>query len=55
MKNFAEVWLARVIQLLTTANVAPWLDGIEELDTDMLIVHIYLKYGNVYMLHFMRK
>lgn len=38
MKNFAEVWLARVIQLLTTANVAPWLDGIEELDTDIIEV-----------------
>lgn len=26
----------------------------EELDTDMLIVHICLKYGNSYMLHFTR-
>ncbi|EKT3963237.1 hypothetical protein AAIP55_000816 [Flavobacterium psychrophilum] len=31
--NFADVWLNRVIQNLSTQNVAPWLDGIPELDT----------------------
>lgn len=31
--NFADVWVNRVIQNLTTQNVAPWLDGIPELDT----------------------
>ncbi|WP_264522149.1 hypothetical protein [Flavobacterium sp. N1994] len=31
--NFAEVWVNRVIQNLTTTDVAPWLDGIPELDT----------------------
>ena len=36
--NFAEVWLARVIALFTTLNTAPWLDGIEELDTEVLEV-----------------
>lgn len=34
--NFAEVWLARVRQNLTTQGVAPWLDGIPELDTNVL-------------------
>ncbi|MBP4139630.1 phage major capsid protein [Flavobacterium geliluteum] len=34
--NFAEVWLARVRQNLTTQDVAPWLDGIPELDTTVL-------------------
>ena len=34
--NFPEVWSARVIQLLTTQNVAPWLDGIPELDTEVI-------------------
>lgn len=34
--NFAEVWLARVRQNLTTQDVAPWLDGIPELDTNVL-------------------
>jgi len=34
--NFAEVWLNRVRQNLTTQNVAPWLDGIPELDTNVL-------------------
>jgi hypothetical protein len=37
-QNFPEVWSARVIQLLTTQNVAPWLDGIAELDTEVLEV-----------------
>jgi hypothetical protein len=36
--NFAEVWLARVRQNLTTQDVAPWLDGIPELDTNVLEV-----------------
>ena len=36
--NFPEVWSARVIQLLTTQNVAPWLDGIPELDTEVIEV-----------------
>lgn len=36
--NFPEVWSSRVIQLLTTQNVAPWLDGIPELDTDVIEV-----------------
>lgn len=31
--NYAEVWSSRVIQLLTNQNLAPWLDGIPELDT----------------------
>jgi hypothetical protein len=34
--NFAEVWLDRVRQNLTTQSVAPWLDGIPELDTNVL-------------------
>lgn len=38
MLNFPEVWLSRVISMLTTANVAPWLDGIEELDTEIIEV-----------------
>lgn len=33
--NFPEVWLSRVIQLLTTQDVAPWLDGIPELDVQV--------------------
>ncbi|MCC2590355.1 hypothetical protein [Chryseobacterium sp. MFBS3-17] len=36
--NFPEVWEARVVQLLTTQNVAPWLDGIPELDTEVIEV-----------------
>lgn len=34
-QNFADVWVNRVIQNLTTQNVAPWLDGIPELDTQV--------------------
>ena len=34
-KNFPEIWLDRVIKNLTTLNVAPWLDGIPELDVDV--------------------
>lgn len=33
--NFAEVWAQRVIQNLNTQDVAPWLDGIPELDTQV--------------------
>lgn len=36
--NFPEVWLNRLIQNLTTQNVAPWLDGIPELDVEVLEV-----------------
>lgn len=36
--NFPEVWLNRVIQNLTNQNVAPWLDGIPELDVQVLEV-----------------
>lgn len=32
-QNFAEVWSKRVIQNLNNQNVAPWMDGIPELDT----------------------
>ena len=49
--NFAAVWLMRVIQNLTTLNIAPWLDGIPELDvavaemgsgdvSEMNVIHI---------------
>ncbi|MDB0603183.1 hypothetical protein PL373_19030 [Tenacibaculum maritimum] len=34
--NFPEIWLNRVIINLTTANEAPWLDGIAELDVNVL-------------------
>lgn len=33
--NFAEVWLNRVRQNLTNQDVAPWLDGIPELDVQV--------------------
>lgn len=33
--NFAEVWLDRVINNLTTADQAPFLDGIAEMDVDV--------------------
>ena len=36
--NFPEVWLNRVIQNLTNQNVAPWLDGIAELDVSVIEV-----------------
>lgn len=36
--NFPEVWSSRVIQLLTTQDVAPWLDGIPELDVDVTVM-----------------
>lgn len=31
-KNFPEIWLHRVIENLTSADQAPWLDGIPEMD-----------------------
>lgn len=34
-QNFPEIWESRVIELLTTSDVAPWLDGIPELDTEV--------------------
>lgn len=36
--NFPEMWLNRVRTLLTSATRAPWLDGIEELDTQVVEV-----------------
>lgn len=33
--SFPEVWLKRVILLLTALTSAPWLDGIEELDVQV--------------------
>lgn len=37
-QNFPEVWLGRVRQVLTSADRAPWIDGIEELDTAVIEV-----------------
>ena len=34
-QNFPEIWESRVRELLTTSDVAPWLDGIPELDADV--------------------
>lgn len=34
-QNFPEVWESRVRELLTTSDVAPWLDGIPELEADV--------------------
>lgn len=36
--NFPEAWSSRVIKLLTTLNVVAWLDGIAELDTEVIEV-----------------
>lgn len=36
--NFPEIWVARVIQNLTNQSVAPWLDGIPELDADVTVL-----------------
>lgn len=36
--NFPEIWVARVIQNLTNQSVAPWLDGIAELDADVTVL-----------------
>lgn len=35
MVNFAEIWLDRVINNLSTADVAPFLDGIAEMDVNV--------------------
>ncbi|KGO88387.1 hypothetical protein Q765_00255 [Flavobacterium rivuli WB 3.3-2 = DSM 21788] len=34
--NFPEVWESRVRQILTTQDIAPWLDGIPELDGEVM-------------------
>lgn len=34
--NFPEVWETRVRELLTTQDQAPWLDGIDELDSPVV-------------------
>lgn len=34
-QNFPEVWESRVREKTTSENVAPWLDGIMELDSDV--------------------
>jgi hypothetical protein len=36
--NFPELWLNRVETNLTTADQAPWLEGVEELDSDVRVV-----------------
>lgn len=36
--NFPEIWVARVIQNLTNQSVAPWLDGIPELEADITLL-----------------
>ena len=36
--TFPEVWLSRVVMLITSLVSAPWLDGIPELDTEVLEV-----------------
>jgi len=36
--NFPEVWEQRVRQILTTQDVAPWLDGIPELDGEVYVL-----------------
>lgn len=36
--TFPEMWLARVITIITSLTSAPWLDGIPELDTSILEV-----------------
>jgi hypothetical protein len=35
-RNFAEVWSNQVRQALDTTGVAPWLDGVAELDTAVI-------------------
>lgn len=34
--NFPEIWLYRVISIITSLDQAPWLDGIPELDVDVV-------------------
>lgn len=36
--NFAEVWLSRVRTLFTTQDQAPWLEGVEELNVEVVEV-----------------
>lgn len=36
--NFPEIWVNRVIQNITNQSVAPWLDGIPELDADFTVL-----------------
>ncbi|WP_395049408.1 hypothetical protein [Flavobacterium sp.] len=36
--NFPEIWVKRVIQNITNQSVAPWLDGIPELDADVTVL-----------------
>lgn len=36
--NFPEIWVKRVIQNLTNQDVAPWLEGIPELDADFSVL-----------------
>ena len=38
MFSFPEMWLSRVVLLVTTLTSAPWLNGIPELDTQVLEV-----------------
>jgi hypothetical protein len=35
-KNFPEIWLGRVEKLLTSADQAPWLDGIPEIASEVV-------------------
>lgn len=34
--NFPEVWLDRVIENFRTSHIAPWLDGISEMNTEIV-------------------
>jgi hypothetical protein len=36
--SFPEMWLSRVIAIVTTLTTAPWLDGISELETQVIEV-----------------
>ncbi len=36
--NFPEIWESRVINNLVTADVAPWLDGIPEMSSNVVIL-----------------
>ena len=33
--NFPEIWLGRVIENIDNSDLAPWLDGVPELDADV--------------------
>ncbi len=35
--NFPEIWSSRVRERITTQNVAPWLDGIPEIDGELQV------------------